>query len=103
MISLLVGNLEAASVLLHAGACLDLKNARGKTAADLVRDRSVSTSLSDLILSWETRETGETGTESEETVPVEDHQRPLASAVNSGKHWYHAAKRSGRSDAKLFF
>ena len=86
MMSLLVGNLEAASVLLHAGARLDLKNARGKTAADLVRDRSVSTSLSDLILSWETRETGETGTESEGTVPVEDHQRPLASAVNSGKH-----------------
>ncbi len=90
MMSLLVGNLEAASVLLHAGARLDLKNARGKTAADLVRDRSVQSSLSDLILSWETRETvetgetretretvetgetGETGTGSENTVPVED-------------------------------
>ena len=38
MFSILAERFEAASVLLKAGACLDLKNARGKTAANLIQE-----------------------------------------------------------------
>ena len=38
MFSILAGRFEAASILLKAGACLDLKDARGKTGANLIQE-----------------------------------------------------------------
>mmetsp|Transcript_44755 Transcript_44755/g.104273 ORF Transcript_44755/g.104273 Transcript_44755/m.104273 type:complete len:619 (-) Transcript_44755:323-2179(-) len=77
MVSILQGNFEAASALLDAGARLDLKNGRGKTAAGLIRDMHVSASLRELILTRPEGGTGDCG--GEESVPVEHHQRPFPS------------------------
>lgn len=51
MFSLITGRFAAASVLLKAGARLDLKNARGKCAADFLHGISVPVHLSISILS----------------------------------------------------
>ena len=85
MFAILAGRFEAASVLLQAGARLDLKNARGKTAVDLVREvqANMPETFNALLaqrasvtsLTWKDWKNED---ECEE-IPMEKHQSPLAS------------------------
>ena len=51
MLSILAGRLEVAPVLLQAGARWDLKNSRGRTAADFLQDTTVPECLRSVVVS----------------------------------------------------
>ena len=63
MFSILTGKFEALSVLVDAGADLNLRNDRGKTAADLLQDMHVPSLLSSAVFSMD-------GESSDDTISI---------------------------------